>query len=181
MPLVGLLNRLEAHYPLTPTLWIPGSASRPRNDVCHAICQKLSGISSCFLHTPRTTLILHPAPSAGTPVMTVIAWGGDGASGAGQRNPCPGRSSPRVPLPPLRAVRAGRAHRRDRGRAWLDGLPATLPGANACRCRNRSRAAERTGTEIAGGARKLRHVNIIERLGPVPRFPTAPTAAGSVL
>ena len=33
----------------------------------------------------------------------------------GQRNPCPERFRPRVPLPPLRAVRAGRAHRRAGG------------------------------------------------------------------
>jgi hypothetical protein len=33
----------------------------------------------------------------------------------------------------------------------------------------------------AGGARKLRHVLKLGRLGPVPRFPTTPTVAGSVL
>jgi hypothetical protein len=43
-------------------------------------CQETSGISSCFLHTPPATLILHPAPSAGTPVATVVWWEGDGAS-----------------------------------------------------------------------------------------------------
>ena len=92
--------------------------------------------------------------------MTVIAWGGDGASGAGQRNPWPGRSRPRVPLPPLRAVRAGRAHRRDRGRAWPGGLPATSMGANARRRQSRRRAAERTETEIAGRAAARSHKNL---------------------
>src|SRR5690242_16670166 len=84
---------------------------------------------SFLLHPPPTRLILIPLLPSGTPVMTVIAWGGDGASGAGQRNLCPERFRPRVPLPPLRAVRAGRAHRRDRRRlakARRDGF-----GANA--------------------------------------------------
>jgi hypothetical protein len=62
--------------------------------------------------SPRPQNLPHTcrAPSTGTPVATVVRWGGDGASGAGQRNPRPGRFRPRVPLPPLRAVRAGRAH-----------------------------------------------------------------------
>ena len=33
----------------------------------------------------------------------------------------------------------------------------------------------------AGGARKLRHILKFERLGSVPRFPTSPSVAGSVL
>ena len=104
-------------------------------------CQEMSGISSCFIPTPKTSRIIHPAPSAGTPIMTVIAWGGDGASGVGQRNPRPERPRPRVPLPPLRAVRAGRAHRPEAN--------AQKPKAGRQRV---SGAAERTRTEIAGRA-----------------------------
>ena len=41
---------------------------------------RLKKIFAKFFHTPKTSRIIRPAPSAGTPVATVVRWGGDGAS-----------------------------------------------------------------------------------------------------
>jgi hypothetical protein len=102
-----------------------------------------------------------PAPSAGTPVMTVIAWGGDGASGADQRNPCPGRFRPRVPAGALRPRSAGRArgrsgvrpkaaeaHREPEARRDSPGPPTGGTGGikNAGRAAARSRCLLRLAT-----------------------------------
>ena len=46
-------------------------------------CQEMSGIFSCFIHVPKTFCIIRLAPPAGTPVATVVRWGGAGASGGG--------------------------------------------------------------------------------------------------
>jgi hypothetical protein len=116
-----------------------------------------------FLDNPRQFL-----PS-GTPIMTVIAWGGTGASAVmptwhhgrggsvwrfpwGHYDPCapvegtqtPGRTLDLIGVTTLRQVQ-GEA----RG------------------------AAEQAGTEIAGGARGSRHLFQFGRHGIAPRFPVS--------
>ena len=91
--------------------------------------------------------------------MTVIAWGGDGAS-----------------VLRLTWLRGRRGHVqgfpcRHYGRCVLDEHIAGEANAQKAKCIEGG--AERARTEIAGGVRKPRHVLIIERLGPVPRFPTS--------
>ena len=89
--------------------------------------------------------------------MTVIAWGGDGASGGRLTWPLPGE-----------AASKGSPAATDE-RCVLDEHIALRPMPEG---KEYQGGAERTRTEIAGGARKPRYVLIIERLGPVPRFPT---------
>ena len=86
----------------------------------------------------------------------------------------PGRFRPRVPLRALRPVRAGRAHRRNRGRQAA-GLPRRCQ-ANKCRSIATAGTEQRNGREQKSpdGARKPRHLLTIRRgtaMRPASRTP----------
>ena len=83
------------------------------------------------------------APSAGTPVATVIAWGGDGASGGWLTWPLPGE-----------AASKGSPAATDE-RCVLDEHigPRPMPQSRKAGRQRVSGAAERARTEIAGGVR----------------------------
>jgi hypothetical protein len=86
----------------------------------------------------------------------------------------PGRFRPRVPLSALRPGRGWTSHIGGTGEGgWWRATVATVPRfhKDRKRCHSRSRAAERTGTEIAGEALGRRHYFTYRGTDPAPRFP----------
>ena len=113
-----------------------------------APCQHMSAAFQTFLHTPRTSRIIPSSFLPGTLRSRSKAREDRRFRLVTDEVTGPERPRPRVPLPPLRAVRAGRAHSR-RGQC---------PKAQKPKAKCIEGGAERTRTEIAGGARKLRHI-----------------------
>ena len=121
-----------------------------------------------YFHTFRASSILAPSFSRGNA-------GRDGGSAGRNRRlrhaanvaAWPGRFRPRVPPRALRPACAGRAHRPWPASARMPEPELRRSGTGGIRNRRRG----------AGS----RHVLKLGRLGPAPRFPTSPTAAGSAL
>ncbi len=142
------------------------------------LCQHLSASFESFSTPLRPPSYLPLLLPSGTPVATVV--GGEETALPVREDVARARRGSVQGFPCCHYGRrvldehiggTGEGSRKRDATVW-----AQMPGRQ-----NRSRAAERAGTEIAGGARKSRHVLCFVRLGPAPRFPTSPSAAGSVL
>jgi hypothetical protein len=120
-------DTLDAHF--------PGFASRPRNNAAAHSVRRCQETSSCFLHATPAALILCPAPPAGTPVATVVRWGGAGASGGGLTWPVArGGSVQGFPC-------------RHYGRCVLDEHIAWRPMPSGLTAPTRQRVSGRSGTD----------------------------------